>query len=43
MRRYEIWLSLVGVNGDGRTVDLDDLDELDDLVCSFQPCDSMIL
>jgi len=37
MRRYEIWLSLVGSNGDGRTVGLDDL------VGSFQPCDSMIL
>ena len=38
MRFYEVWFSsLVGSNGDRRTVGLDDL------VGPFQPCDSMIL
>jgi len=38
MRSYEIWFSsVVGSNGDGRTVGLDDL------AGPFQPCDSIIL
>ena len=37
MRSYEIWFSsLVGSNGDRKTVGVDDL------VGPFQPCDSMI-
>ena len=37
MRSYEIWFSGLWYNGNGRTV------ELDDLVGPFQACDSMIL